>query len=442
MRNTPAFAGLALALLSYAFPGLARESPRSHVEDVARAIEQNYFDEARARRIAADLRGAAAKGEFDTLTEKRELASALTVKLQPFDRHFRVGWTDAPRAQATADSPVMSPTQPQAKHRRGNYGVRRAEVLPGNVGYIDLRGFAPFEFGVAGQPERQAIDAALQLLAGTDALIIDLRDNGGGAPQMVGYLSSAFVRKDADIFNTFHGRDRTMSEAPLDWYPQPRLDTPLFVLTSARTASAAEAFAYTLQSAKRATVVGEASMGAANPGGDVDAGRGFSVFVSFATPINPITKTNWEGRGVTPDVVAEPAAALVTARRLALEAALGKGLPPESAIDTRWALDALRAEAGASPPVPADDYAGTYGMMTVGTAQDRLVLQQGRRPVRTLLPLGNDSFAVLENPSQRVVFQRNANGRVEALEVRHSDGDVQRHRRGHSLQSAGTMSKR
>ena len=100
------------------------------------------------------------------------------------------------------------------------------------------------------------------------------------------------------------------------------------------------------------------------------------------------------------------------------------------ATDTRWALDALRAEKDASPRVDADDYAGAYGVMGVGTVQDRLVLKQGRRPVRTLLPLGNDSFAMLENSSQRVVFMRNAEGLVEALEVRHSDGEVRRYRRG------------
>lgn len=81
-------------------------------------------------------------------------------------------------------------------------------------------------------------------------------------------------------------------------------------------------------------------------------------------------------------------------------------------------------------PVSASDYAGAYGTMVIGTAQDRLVLQQGRRPTRTLLPVGADSFAVLENPSQRVVFQRNAKGEVVALELRHSDGDASRHRRG------------
>jgi len=430
MRRTPVLAGLALALLSYACPGLAGESPRTHVEGVARAIEQDYFDAARAKQIAAELRGAAAKGEFDALVNNRELASALSVRLEPFDKHFRVGWSEQQPEPPATESPVAPPpAQSQNKHRRGNYGVRRVEVLPGNLGYLDLRGFAPFEFGVAGQPERQAIEAGLQLLANSDALIIDLRENGGGAPQMVGYLSSAFVKKDADIFNTFHGRDRTMSEAPLDWYPQPRLETPLFVLTSGRTASAAEAFAYTLQSARRATVVGEASMGAANPGGEVDAGNGFSVFVSFATPINPITKSNWEGRGVTPDVVVAPAAALNTARRLALEAVLAKGLSTQAATDTRWALDALLAETGASLRVPAKDYVGNYGVMAVSVTQDRLTLLQGRRPTRTLLPLGHDSFAMLENPSQRVVFERNAKGKVIALETRFSDGDVLRHRR-------------
>lgn len=427
MRRLNALAGLALALAS--FPGLAQESPRAYVDGVAHAIEQGYFDEKQARQVATTLRDAAAKGEFDALTDKRELASALTIKLQPFDKHFRVDWTDAALAPA-GEGPVVERAPSPDRHRRGNYGVRRAEVLPGNVGLLDLRGFAPFEFGVAGQPERQAIDAALQLLAGTDALIIDLRENGGGAPQMVGYLSSAFVKKDADIFNTFRGRGRTMSEAPLDWHPQPRLDTPLFLLTSARTASAAEAFAYTLQGAKRATVVGEASMGAANPGGDVDAGHGFTVFVSFATPINPITRDNWEGRGVIPDVMVAQDEALETARRLALEAALAKGLSAPSAIDTRWALEALLAEAGSATTQPADDHAGVYGQLAITGAQDRLLLGQGRRPARTLLSLGADTFAVRENPSQRVVFQRDAEGKIVALELRYSDGDVVRHRRG------------
>jgi hypothetical protein len=424
--------GIATALLSLAFSAQARETPRIHVEGVAAAIEENYFDEARAKEIAAKLRSAASSGKFDALQDERELSSELSTWLDPFDTHFNVSWAEPkPAASVAAESTepklVLPANDPL---RRVNYGVRGVDVLPGNIGYLDIRNFGGFEFGEPGQPARQAVDAALQLLSGTNALIIDLRENGGGAPQMVGYLSSAFVKKDADIFNTFHGRGRTMSEAPLDWHPQPRLDTPLFILISARTASAAEAFAYTMQSAKRATVVGEVSLGAANPGAPVDAGNGFNVFVSFASPINQMTKANWEGRGVKPDVAVASAAAPETARRLALQAVLAGGLKGDDATDAHWALDALQAESQSAPPVHAKDYLGSYGTLVITEANGHLILSNGRRPIRTLLPLGDDHFAVREDPSKRVIFVRDASGKVQALESQTSSGGSDRYRRG------------
>ncbi len=423
---------LGLALLSLAFSAQARETPRVYVEGVAAAIEENYFDEARAKEIADKLRSAASRGKFDALLDERELSSELSTWLTPFDTHFRVSWAEPNLAlPAAPDATVPERAMPsKGPMRRANYGVRRVDVLPGNIGYLDLRNFSDFEFGKPDQPARQAVDSGLQLLSGTNALIIDLRENGGGAPQMVGYLSSAFVKKGADIFNTFHGHGRTMSEAPLDWHPQPRLDTPLFILTSGRTASAAEAFAYTMQSAKRATIVGESSMGAANPGGPVDAGNGFNVFVSFASPINPITKTNWEDRGVTPDVAVASATAPETAHRLALQAVLAKGLDGDDATDARWALDALQAESRSAPPLHADDYVGSYGILAIAEANGRLILKNGRRPIRTLLPLGDDRFAAKEDPSRRVVFVRDASGKVQALESQTSSGESDRYRRG------------
>ena len=424
--------GLAIALLSLAFGAQARETPRVYVDGIAAAIEENYFDEVRAKKIAADLRNAALTGKFDALQNERELSSELSTWLDPLDTHFDVSWAEPkPTSTEARDSTLPEHVIPSNNpERRKNYGVRDVEVLPGNIGYLDLRQFAGFEFGEPGHPARQAVDAALQLLSGTNALIIDLRENGGGAPQMVGYLSSAFVKKDSDIFNTFHGRGRTMSEAPLDWHPQPRLDTPLFILISGRTASAAEAFAYTMQSAKRATVVGETSMGAANPGARVDAGNGFSVFVSFASPINPITKTNWEDRGVIPDVAVKSTTALETARQLALQAVLAGGLQGDDATDVRWALDALQAESKSAPTLHADDYIGDYGTLVLSEANGHLILKNGRRPIRTLLSLGDDRFAIKEDPSQRVVFVRDANGKVEALESLTSSGGTDRYRRG------------
>ncbi|HNV84778.1 MAG TPA: S41 family peptidase [Arenimonas sp.] len=432
MSKKHLFKGLAFALLSIASSAHARETPRVYVDGIAAAIEENYFDEARAKKIAADLRSAASTGKFDALQNARELSSELSTWLDPLDTHFDVSWAEPkPTSTAARDSTLPERVIPSNDpDKRKNYGVRNVEVLPGNIGYLDLRQFSGFEFGERDQPARQAVDAGLQLLSGTNALIIDLRENGGGAPQMVGYLSSAFVKKDSDIFNTFHGRGRTMSEAPLDWHPQPRLDTPLFILISGRTASAAEAFAYTMQSAKRAIIVGETSMGAANPGARVDAGNGFNVFVSFASPINPITKTNWEGLGVKPDVAVASATAPETARLLALQAVLAGGLQGDDATDARWALNALQAESKSAPPLHADDYVGSYGALVITEANGRLMLKNGRRPIRTLLSLNDDRFAIKEDPSQRVIFVRDANGKVEALESQTSSGGSDRYRRG------------
>lgn len=430
MPNAARLAGHLIVLWLLAAATAAIANPRSHVAGVAQMVEAHYYDPVRGKEIADDLRAHAAQGEFDTLRDPRDLATALTGRLRPLDRHFAVRWSPetASAPDARPESPASSPP-PLDRDRRGNYGVRRVEVLPGNVGYIDLRQFAHFDFEAHDPPARRAIEAALQLVAHADALVIDLRDNGGGSPAMVGYLTSAFTPRGADIYNVFHAREGTTSEAPGDWYPAPRLDTPLYLLTSARTGSAAEAFAYTLQNAERGTVIGEATAGAANPGREFAAGDGFHVFISTGSPVSPVTGRNWEGDGVQPDVAVPPAGALAAARALALEAVLERGLPEAEAIDARWALEALRAQAAAVESVPFEDYTGGYGLVAVGMLDARLFLRNGRRPPQLLVPLGEDMFAVADNPSLRVRFERDAQGRVTALETLGSDGRSSRFRR-------------
>lgn len=416
-----------LALLFAVASAAASDNPaRMHVDGIARAIERHYYDAERGGRIADDLRAAAARGEFDDSDGEHDLATRLTDRLHPLDRHFRVHWAP-PRGDAAADAtPDLSP---QDADRRINHGIRGVEVLPGNIGYLDLRQFAHFDPEDPQAPARQSIDAALELLAHVDALIIDLRDNGGGSPAMVGYLSSAFTPGDADIYNTFHHRQGTVSEAPVVPYASPRLDLPLYLLTSARTASAAEAFAYTLGNAGRAVLVGTSTAGAANPGMEVDAGHGFRVFVSTGTPISPITGDNWEGSGVRPDVATDASQALDAARALALEAVLASDPPAAEAVDTRWALEALRADGSARQAVDVDDYLGDYGTVGVDEADGRLRLRRGERPPLPLAPLGDDLFTVVGDPAQRVRFRRDAQQRVVALELLRSNGTVHRHRR-------------
>jgi len=346
--------------------------------------------------------------------------AALTSALKPHDRHFNVRWSAAGEGPSGA-----RPAAPMPRPEDDNFGIRQVQVLPGNVGYLDMRYFADFEFDASQPPARKAIEAALQLLAHVDALVIDLRDNGGGSPAMVGYLASAFVEPGRDIYNTFHSRTGTESEAPAQAYASPRTRLPLYILTSGRTGSAAEAFAYTLKNAKRATVVGEASGGAANPGRPYRLGGGFSVFVSNGTPVSPVTGGNWEGTGVQPDVEVASAEAMDEALRLALSALVAQGKGDAA----RWSLEALASNPPPVPPSTLAALAGDYGAVRLEQVADALQLRQGRRPPMRLRPLSADLFFVDGEPTRRVRISRAPDGRVAALEVLGANGQAARYPR-------------
>ena len=271
-------------------------------------------------------------------------------------------------------------------------------------------------------------DAALALVARTQALIIDLRDCRGGSPAMVGYLAGHFVAEDADVYNTFKSRGPDEYERPTVPITARRLDLPLYVVVSGRTGSAAESFAYTLQAAGRATVVGGPTAGGANPGGVVDLGGGLSIFISFGSPVNPITKRNWEGTGVIPDRVVEAKDAQSVAYELALEAMLAKSTPGPAADEATWALDASRAAREAAPVSDADRarYAGTYGTRVIRDQDGELIYVLDRRPPKRLIALGGDLFTLEGAPFTRLEFERDDQGRASALVMRQVQGSVAR----------------
>lgn len=418
-----------VATLLMASPALAQgasPAPRETVAAIAGHIRDIYFDPIVGDRIADDLEAENGRGAFDRLTDPRDLAATLTSRLRPHDAHFNVAWDPnapsgpgpqprlAPRPGGPApEGPRIvraGPPRGPSPDALSHYGFRRVEILPGNIGYIELRGFSSIDFEDPADPARKAADAALDFVAGTDAVIFDVRDNGGGAPSMVGYLSSAFTPAGADIYNTFHERAGVSSEAPAGVRPDPRLAVPVYVLISARSGSAAESFPYTLQAARRATIVGEASGGAANPGGLVPVGGGFAVFISLGSPRNPITGRNWEGTGVQPDVAVPWDQALTRAHTLALEGIVAGNADRTDAV---WALEAIKATPASADLTP---YAGAYGEQTVSVAGDRLQMIRGRRPPVMLARLDEDLFTVVGDPSRRVRFTRDAAGRVVTLD--------------------------
>jgi hypothetical protein len=198
----------------------------------------------------------------------------------------------------------------------------------------------------------------------------------------------------------------------------------LYVLISGRTASAAESTAYTLQAAHRATIVGSTSVGAANPGGEFPLDDGFNLFVSTGTPVNPLTGRNWEGVGVTPDVRADPERALEHAEILALETVLARNSSSAAALDTRWTLEALRAELAPPKGPPLAGYVGTYADATITKAGEGLALKRAGHGEMTLMRVRGDVFFVRGEPFRRVLFERNSAGTVTGFQLVRSSGQA------------------
>lgn len=392
--------------------------PARSVREIADVIEENFFDAAVARDVSSALRSDAAAGAFSSLSNEA-LAKELTSRLKKVDGHFRVG---AP-AEAGEEADPSPSIEYEDQVRRINFGFRSVDILPGNVGYIDLRFFADFDSADA--PERSVADAALQMIAHTDAVIIDLRDNGGGSPPMAAYLASAFLPQGSRAYMAEHDRSGDVvshaPETPVDPAKR-RLNAPLIVLISARSASAAEALAYTLQSVQRAVVVGQPSMGAASLARPATTSSGFVVFVPYASTISSITNSNWEGTGVLPDVAGPIANAKVHAHQMALRMATERMTDPAVIAENSWVLEALEKPAA---EIALDDYAGLYGDVTVSVSGAGLSYRQGVRPPLMLQALEMDLFTVVHEPTQRVRFKRDGSGRVSWLNRLWSEGTIE-----------------
>jgi hypothetical protein len=306
------------ALAQEAAP-LTAEDRRAAVARIAELLDGRYVFPDVGAEAGRHVQRLLDAGTYESLTSAEAFAERLTADLQgvTHDLHLRVRPRPPQAAERARDDPDAAIAAQRREMRAGNFGFARVERLEGNVGYLDLRGFGPLELV---QP---TAEAAMRMLAGSDAVIFDLRQNGGGSPETVRFLSSYLFAEPTHL-NSLYWRegDRTEEFWTLAEVPGERLaDVPVFVLTSRRTFSAAEEFSYNLRTRERATLVGETTGGGANPGGGFPVSDRLSVFIPEGRAINPVTGTNWEGVGVEPHVAVPAAEALEAALPLAREAA-------------------------------------------------------------------------------------------------------------------------
>ena len=275
--------------------------------------------------------------EYDRITSASELGDSLTSHLRAasHDRHLSVRYSYEPVPMSADTLTGAEQAKEDDFFRVRNYGFEQVERLLGNVGYIRLRGF------VSSTEAGEAAAAAMRLMANTDALIIDLRQNGGGNGQMVQLLTTYLLQGDpVHLVNVYSRPDNiTFQSWTLPWVPGPRyVGKDVYLLTSKRTFSAAEEFCFNLQNQKRATIVGETTGGGAHPVKFERLSEHFQMSVPYARSMNPDTGLDWEGVGVKPDVAVPASDALKTAHMMALKKLKDR---PGDPADVAGAIDDL-----------------------------------------------------------------------------------------------------
>jgi len=333
------------ALLTLTMAGaIAGAPPAGEIDGATRSeviaalvtkLNANYVFPDKAKQAEALLRQRQREGKYDAITDGKQLARQLSEDIEAVvhDKHMQVDFSARP---VPSDESMPPPPQTRAEWekqvppavlervRASNLGIEKVDRLSPNIGYLQISMFGPV-FLVS-----EKIASSMNALADTDGLIIDLRNNGGGGGDSVALLISYFVDERTRLNDTWERSTNVTTQ----YWTQDKLDgkryggkRPVFILTDAKTKSAAEAFVYTMQALKRATVIGERTWGGAHAARPYRLGEHFYAVIPSRRTISPITGTNWEGTGVIPDVAASPDNALEVAKDLLQRRLQGSASP-------------------------------------------------------------------------------------------------------------------
>ncbi|NOU51431.1 S41 family peptidase [Pseudoalteromonas sp. JBTF-M23] len=294
MKRYLSVALLGVGMLVPSVSGAQEQQKETIVQALTHSIEQNYVQQQKIPQIVSALQALSKTTEFTAAADNQALLLILNQELKKFDEHLDL--SIVPQGDTHAKNTKQQYESWFDKLARKNFGFEKVEILPANVGLLSFWGFANVT-----PRSKQKVHSAMMLLEDADSIIIDLRNNGGGDATMVQLISSYFLDKPTHL-NSFYSRDTGLTSefwtVPVTGKQRPNV--PLYILTSNKTFSAAEEFAYNFKHLGRATIIGEPTKGGANPWRFINLTPDIRVAMPTSMAVNPVTKSNWEGTGVIP----------------------------------------------------------------------------------------------------------------------------------------------
>ena len=394
------------------------------VADVQRILDANYVLPEMRPKLRAALSQGLAAGRYN-VSDPSVLAERINADMSAVAHDAHLGMQFDPKqsaqlaahpAGAGADDAPPSAEEIRFADRL-NHGILQLKVLPGNIRYMETVGFF-----WGGEKTKAAYDNAMRFLKEGEAVIIDMRQNGGGSPDAVRYLISHFLQPNTPIV-TFYMRGQE-GDTWKSLGPQPAgslAGKPLYVLTGGRSASAAEEFVGHVAGYKIGELVGETTAGAGYRNEFFPVAGGYVISVSVGRAVLASTGKDWEKVGIAPTVKVEQDKALEMAQVRALQKLASTATGEDKAI---FEASAQVLEAQLTPvatALPAAQYAGVYGVRHITNDGGKLVFQREGGPKGQLVAVAANEFAFVADPMQRVKFKVAGDAATE-LELIRGDG--------------------
>ena len=399
------------------------------INNISQALLDNYVFPDTAIKMSNCILKKLKQGAYNKITDPVAFSTTLTSDLYSVyrDGHMLVQFNPqelVPEPIDTLTHNQKNEEDPFKKIKQANFGLKRVEILTGNIGYLKLDHFwADSTFG------KETVKAALQFVSYTNALIIDLRDCGGGSEETVNTISGYFFENSVHLNDMYDRRTNTTTE----YWTKPDLtftkmvQMPLYILINNKTFSASEMLAYGMQTINRAVIIGETTGGGAHGTFSQSVSNGFRLYVPYSTAVSPITKTSWEKVGVKPEIETSSDKALETAEMKIFEKIISNTKDSSELFDLNWDLDILRAF---NNPVTIDTltlkkYAGVYGERTFIFENGKLFYQRTGKPKFELEAMSPTVMKGKGNTYFKIEFVQDYQGKVNRVNAYYQDNRIE-----------------